>query len=234
MMQIEVTEKSLHLAVVKAAGKLSVSSRDLNYQVIEEKTGFLGIFGKKITIKAWKGKKQAASTKVNGQKRKKQTKNIATKKLDVKLEKKILDYFQKLCEKTLGETVKVKSYQDGENLVLDAKSDFLKEKAQGGSKLAESFEHILRKYPRSLGKELSCRIFVDFNGVRKAKEKDLILTAKKMSKRVFDKKRPVVLNYKNPYERKIIHMALDEDQRVYTKSIGVGSNRKLMILPTKS
>jgi spoIIIJ-associated protein len=39
-----------------------------------------------------------------------------------------------------------------------------------------------------------------------------------------------VLDYKSAADRKIIHMALENDTRVYTKSIGNGPSRKLMIL----
>ena len=52
-----------------------------------------------------------------------------------------------------------------------------------------------------------------------------------LSNKVHENRRPIVLNYRNSYDRKIIHMALDKDRRVYTKSIGSGANRKLMILP---
>lgn len=54
-----------------------------------------------------------------------------------------------------------------------------------------------------------------------------------LSAKVHENKRPIVLNYKSSYDRKIIHMALDKDERVYTKSIGSGPNRKLMILPSR-
>ena len=59
------------------------------------------------------------------------------------------------------------------------------------------------------------------------------MMAKNLSEEVCRNQRPVVLNYKSAYDRKIIHMALDEDERVYTKSIGTGSHRKLMILPVR-
>ena len=42
------------------------------------------------------------------------------------------------------------------------------------------------------------------------------------------------MTHKSSYDRKIIHMALDKDDLVYTKSIGSGANRKLMILPSKT
>ena len=94
-------------------------------------------------------------------------------------------------------------------------------------------EHILRKKPRHLRQELPFRIFVDVGGIRQKREEDLIQMAVDLSAKVSENKRPIVLNYKSSYDRKIIHMALDKDDRVYTKSIGSGPNRKLMILPVK-
>ena len=81
--------------------------------------------------------------------------------------------------------------------------------------------------------ELPFRIFVDAKGIRLAKEKNLVNMAKDLSNKVFENQKPIVLNNQTPYDRKIIHLALDKDKRVYTKSIGVGQNRKLMILPSK-
>lgn len=98
-------------------------------------------------------------------------------------------------------------------------------------KIAESLEHILRKIPK-IKRELPFRVFVDVNEIRQSRETELVEMAQDLSEKVHDKKRPIVLNYKNSYDRKIIHMALDKDDRVYTKSIGEGSDRKLMILPS--
>ena len=58
--------------------------------------------------------------------------------------------------------------------------------------------------------------------------------AQELSGQVYKNKRSITLKDKSSYDRKIIHMALDKDDLVYTKSIGSGSNRKLMILPSKT
>src|SRR5207248_2281542 len=118
-----------------------------------------------------------------------------------------------------------------ERLCLQCSDPTLGEMLQNNSKLSEAFEHLLRKKPRHLQQELPFRIFVDFGGVRKNREEELVQMAKDLSAKVFENQRPIVLNYRSPYERKIIHMALDKDERVYTKSIGSGPSRKLMILP---
>ena len=46
-MKIEVEDKSLHLALLKATIKLGASHEDLDYEVLEKQSGFLGLFCKK-------------------------------------------------------------------------------------------------------------------------------------------------------------------------------------------
>ena len=52
-MFIEIEEKSLQLALIKGAGQLKVTRDQISYEVLEESKGILGLFGKKIKIKAW-------------------------------------------------------------------------------------------------------------------------------------------------------------------------------------
>jgi spoIIIJ-associated protein len=118
-------------------------------------------------------------------------------------------------------------------VILDCDDEYLAGQMMKNSKLAEALEHILRKKPRHIKRELPFRIFVDVQGVRRQRETDLVELARDLSEKVYENKRPIVLNYKSSYDRKIIHMALDKDERVYTKSIGNGPNRKLMILPIR-
>lgn len=138
-----------------------------------------------------------------------------------------------MVELSMGETIEVTATESEERLVLNIESDFLAKQFAKNSKLAESFEHLLRKKPRHLRQELPFRVFVDADNVRVSRETELSEMAKELSDKVFNQNKPVVLNYRSSYDRKVIHMALDKDDRVYTKSIGKGPNRKLMILPTK-
>lgn len=138
-----------------------------------------------------------------------------------------------ICERVAGEPVAVAASNSDGRLVLNIEDEYIAGQINKNSKLAEALEHILRKKPRHLRQELPFRIFVDVSGVRRKREEDLIQMAQDLSSKVHENKRPIVLNYKSSYDRKIIHMALDKDDRVYTKSIGSGPNRKLMILPVK-
>lgn len=139
-----------------------------------------------------------------------------------------------MCAKMLGEKVKVSTELNEERLLINIESDDLEVSFQKNQKLAEAFEHILRKKPRHIRQELPFRIFVDVNRMRVRREEDLVQMARDLSEQVSENQRPIVLNYKSSYDRKIIHMTLDKNDRVYTKSIGNGPNRKLMILPIRT
>ena len=149
------------------------------------------------------------------------------------LKAELRDFCAGICSHIVGEPVQVTATVSEGRLVLNIENEGIAQQINKNSKLAEAMEHILRKKPRHLRQELPFRIFVDVSGLRKKREDDLVQMAFDLSAKVHENKRPIVLNYKSSYDRKIIHMALDKDDRVYTKSIGSGPNRKLMILPSK-
>lgn len=149
------------------------------------------------------------------------------------LREELRDFCAGIVSRVAGEPVAVDARVEEGRLVLDVQSEYIAQQITKNSKLAEAMEHILRKKPRHLRQELPFRIFVDVSGLRRKREEDLIQMAFDLSAKVHENKRPIVLNYKSSYDRKIIHMALDKDSRVYTKSIGSGPNRKLMILPSR-
>ncbi len=232
-MTVQIEEKSLELALVKAAGQLGLTQDELEYKIISESQGFLGIFGKKVSIEAWKRGQGGGRER----RRASASENSTFVPLDEKklkeLKTELTTHFQEICQMMVGEKVEVEIEVKGDRLCLNAKNEFLRTQISKNARIAESLEHILRKMPRSLRGDWPYRIFVDADNIRLGREKELAGMAKDLSEKVVATKRPIVLNYRNSYDRKVIHMALDRDDRVYTKSIGSGPNRKLMILPSK-
>jgi spoIIIJ-associated protein len=118
-------------------------------------------------------------------------------------------------------------------LKLEVDNAAIAEIIQTNTKFVESLEHLLRKKPRHLKQELPFRIFIDAQGSRKGREEELVRIAKEKADEVAATGQKCVLDYKSAADRKIIHMALENDTRVYTKSIGNGPSRKLMILVSR-
>jgi spoIIIJ-associated protein len=138
-----------------------------------------------------------------------------------------------VCSRIVGKPVEVTATLNDDRLRMDIKDEEIGSILSQNSKLAESLEHLLRKKPRHLKQELPFRVFIDAGNSRRSREEELTTLAREMSEKVVETQRPVVLNYQSSYDRKIIHTTLEGDERVFTKSIGSGSNRKLMILPAR-
>ena len=78
------------------------------------------------------------------------------------------------------------------------------------------------------------RVQVDVGGYLKNRKKRLIRNAERLAQKCRRTKKPVSAGLLNAYDRRIVHLALKDNQRVRTHSTGDGLMRKLMILPLKS
>lgn len=73
------------------------------------------------------------------------------------------------------------------------------------------------------------RILIDAENYRKRREESLQKFAKNMSLKAQKIQKDVVLEPMLPNERRIVHMALQNDRKVETKSIGEEPNRRVVI-----
>lgn len=227
--EIRVTAKTLDGALTEAARQLKVEQEQMDYKLLSQGgTGLFSFLTKKVEISAWK--KDVTFNYMLGDDQ--ELEELTPQEIEA-LKNDLRKFCQEICSFIAGRTIAVSAELDDGRLILDCDDDYLAGQMLKNSKLAEALEHILRKKPRHLKRELPFRIFIDVQGVRRRRETDLVELAKDLSEKVHENKRPIVLNYKSSYDRKIIHMALDKDERVYTKSIGTGPNRKLMILPIR-
>ena len=78
------------------------------------------------------------------------------------------------------------------------------------------------------GKEAT-RVLVDIENYREKREQSLIRYANKVAREVAKTKKTKKLDYMNPYERRIIHSALQNDKYVITYSEGEEPHRRLVI-----
>ena len=73
------------------------------------------------------------------------------------------------------------------------------------------------------------RIVLDVENYRKGREQALTALAKRMADKAVHTGRKVELEPMNPYERRIVHMTLQEDARVETQSQGAEPYRQVII-----
>ena len=80
-----------------------------------------------------------------------------------------------------------------------------------------------------INKDSHCRVLVDIENYREKREQSLIRYANKVAREVAKTKKTKKLDYMNPYERRIVHSALQTDKYVITYSEGTDPYRRLVI-----
>ena len=76
-------------------------------------------------------------------------------------------------------------------------------------------------------------IVVDSEEYRKRREESLLGMAQRIRDKVKKTQKPLSLSHMNAHDRRIIHLALQEDEALITKSRGEGEYRKVIVLPAK-
>lgn len=76
-------------------------------------------------------------------------------------------------------------------------------------------------------------ISVDSETYRKRREESLLELAQRVKEKVKSTQKPVSLAHMNAHDRRIIHLALQEDESLITKSRGEGEYRKIVVLPAR-
>ena len=80
-----------------------------------------------------------------------------------------------------------------------------------------------------INKDSHSRVLVDIENYREKREQSLIRYANKVAREVAKTKKTKKLDYMNPYERRIVHSALQNDKYVSTYSEGTDPYRRLVI-----
>ena len=106
-------------------------------------------------------------------------------------------------------------------------SDLLLEK---NASLLSALEYVVLKAAR-LAEDHFRKIAFDCQDYRRMRIEELRLTAQIAAERVIESGAPFALNPMSPRERRIIHLALRDWPQVRTQSEGMGSERKVIVLP---
>lgn len=84
---------------------------------------------------------------------------------------------------------------------------------------------------REMGENVS--VIVDTENYRSKREGSLTELAQQLSEKVKKSRRPLTTGPMNAQDRRVIHLALKEDEDVRTKSKGEGNLRRVIIYPVK-
>lgn len=89
-----------------------------------------------------------------------------------------------------------------------------------------AFQHILNKIS-------SQKVQVDCEFFRKRKEKMLKEFAQQVARQVYDTGRNEILDLMNPYERRIVHIAVNQVPGITSESLGEGFLKRVKVFPVE-
>ena len=204
--QTVASAKTVDLAIDAACAELGVTREEVNVEVIEE--GKKGVFGI-----------GAVDAKVS-----------VTVKSTPAL--KAVDFIETLIKNMgLEATVEITS-QDDEGVCISINGKNLGLLIGRRGDVLDSLQY-LATLAANIEKSGFYRVTVDVEGYREKRAETLRGVAKRMSEKVLKYKRSFALEPMNAYERRIIHSACQDIAGVTTRSIGEGTDRKIVISPEK-
>ena len=200
---VEFSAKTVDDAITEACQKLTVTSDKLEYEVVEEgSSGFLGIGAKPAVIKA-------------------RIKNSVADKAKEFL-KEVFDAMNIVV------VIDVKYDEENRNIDIELSGDEMGVLIGKRGQTLDSLQYLVSLVVNKDEDEY-IRVKVDTEDYRKRRKDTLENLAKNIAYKVKRTKRPVSLEPMNPYERRIIHSALQNDKYVTTHSEGEEPFRRVVV-----
>jgi spoIIIJ-associated protein len=144
-----------------------------------------------------------------------------------------IEYVQSILEGILyrmGLDAEVSAEEVGPDIRLEMRGDNTGLLIGKHGKTLDAIQYILNKmYQRRFGE--GERVFVDSENYRKRRVEALENLAHRLGEKVKKRKRTVVAGVFNSRDRRVIHMALRDDDLLETESSGEGFYKKLVIRP---
>ena len=200
---IDISAKTVNDAITEACQKFMVTSDKLDYVVVEEgSSGFLGIGSKPAVIKA----------RVKG--------TVADKAKDFL--KEVFDAMNMIV------VVDVKYDEDNRNLNIDLSGDEMGVLIGKRGQTLDSLQYLVSLVVNKESDEY-IRVKVDTEDYLNRRKETLENLARNIAYKVKRTKRSVSLEPMNPYERRVIHSALQNDKFVTTHSEGEEPFRRVVV-----
>ena len=217
----EFTAKTVSEAITDACQEFGVTSDRLVYEVIEkESAGFLGIGSKPATIKA--AIKVEEEVKVMEAPKKE-------KESSASFEESAKTFLRDVFEAMKMEVAIVAKFNEEErNLDIELSGDDMGMLIGKRGATLDSLQYLVSLVVNKNTDDY-VRVKVDTENYRESRKETLENLAKNIAYKVKRTKRPVSLEPMNPYERRIIHSALQNDKYVTTHSEGEDPFRRVIV-----
>ncbi|MBQ2980595.1 MAG: protein jag [Lachnospiraceae bacterium] len=210
------TGKNVDDALTKALVELGVTSDKVEYEVVEKgSNGILGIGSKpaKINVKI------------------KEEKPIVVEEAPADIEAVIVEFLSKVFD-AMNLTVKINVNITEESVDVDLVGDDMGVLIGKRGQTLDSLQYLVSLVVNKKSDKY-LRVKLDTENYRERRKETLENLAKNIAFKVKRTKRAVSLEPMNPYERRVIHSALQNDKYVTTKSEGEEPFRHVVVMLKK-
>ena len=234
---MEFKGKTKNDAITEACRHFSIPSDKLDFEVIDEgKAGLFGLGAKPAVIKARvkeESEEPKETQKLVDSPEISSVKEYAENIVDIDVEavsKKFLtDVFAAM---NLNVEINTKYNDSLKNLDVDLSGDEMGVLIGKRGQTLDSLQYLISLVVNK-GTGEYIRVKVDTENYRQRRKETLENLAKNISYKVKRTRRPVSLEPMNPYERRIIHSALQNDKYVTTHSEGEEPFRRVVVTPKR-
>ena len=200
---IEVSAKTVDDAITEGLVKLGTTSDKIEYEVIEKgSSGFLGIGSRPAVIKVRKKSE---------------------------IEDYVYDFLHSVfLAMDMDVEIFINKSEDGKNVDVELKGAEMGVLIGKRGQTLDSLQYLTNL---AVGKQVSefVKVKIDTEDYRKRRRETLENLAKNIAYKVKRTKRPVSLEPMNPFERRVIHSALQNDRYVNTHSEGEEPYRHVVV-----
>ena len=191
---IEISAKNVDDAITQATVQLGITSDQLEYEVLDKgSTGFLGIGSKNAVIKARK---------------------------KFSIDENVVEFLSSIFDAMKMEVEILVAVNEEEHIIeVELKGDDMGILIGKRGQTLDSLQYLTNLAINKHSDEYY-KVKIDTEDYRKRRKETLENLAKNIAYKVKRTKRPVSLEPMNPFERRIIHSALQNDRYVTTHSEG--------------
>ena len=232
MAKIEVVGKTIEEAREKAAELLGISADEVLYEILETaKSGFFGINAKPYKISAWvEGMDLEPEVPAEPEKPKKAAKKeveaVASKE-DLSSKEKAESFLKKVLPLMgVNAEININETEEGINVELSGEGMGLIIGRRGETLDAVQY---LTSIIVNKGSDDYVKVTVDTENYRAKRTETLERLADKVADKVVKNGRSMTLEAMNPFERRVIHARLQNNENVTTISIGEDPNRRVVV-----
>ena len=147
------------------------------------------------------------------------------------IESKLINFLEQIIE-LMGYPGEISiGFREDDKLGLDIKSSHSAILIGKKGKNLDAIQMLVNVYASKIGgDDYSGKIIIDTENYRQRREENLIRLANKTAEQVCKSKSSKLLEPMNPFERRLVHIALNDRDEVITKSEGEGLYKQVRII----